>query len=135
MSVEPVPTPNAPPVAGPYSPAVRAGDWLVLAGQVGLDPETGRIVERGAEAQARQVLANIAAVLGDCRASLTDVAKTTVFVTDIAQFAAVNAVYADAFSAALTQPTLIFQGMRDASVDYRTVEAFARTRPNVTVSR
>ena len=97
MSVEPVPTPNAPPVAGPYSPAVRAGDWLVLSGQVGLDPETGRIVEGGAEAQARQVLANIAAVLGDCRASLTDVAKTTVFVTDIAQFAAVNAVYADAF--------------------------------------
>jgi 2-iminobutanoate/2-iminopropanoate deaminase len=97
VSVEPVPTPNAPPVAGPYSPAVRAGGWLVLAGQVGLDPETGRIVEGGVEAQARQVLTNIAAVLGDCGASLTDVAKTTVFVTDIAQFAVVNAVYADAF--------------------------------------
>ena len=46
MPVEPVPTPNAPPVAGPYSPAVRAGDWLVLAGQVGLDPTSGAIVER-----------------------------------------------------------------------------------------
>ncbi len=96
MSVQPLPTPNAPAVAGPYSPAVRAGDWIVCAGQVGLDPATGKIVD-GVEAQARQVLANIAAVLGDCGISLADVAKTTVFVTDIAQFATVNAVYAEAF--------------------------------------
>ena len=82
-------------MAGPYSPAVRAGDWLILAGQVGLDPSTGRMVEGGAEAQARQVLANITAVLGDCGASLADVAKTTVFVTDMADFGVVNAVYAD----------------------------------------
>jgi 2-iminobutanoate/2-iminopropanoate deaminase len=96
VSVQPLPTPNAPAVAGPYSPAVRAGDWIVCAGQVGLDPATGKIVD-GVEAQARQVLANIAAVLGDCGISLADVAKTTVFVTDIAQFATVNAVYAEAF--------------------------------------
>jgi 2-iminobutanoate/2-iminopropanoate deaminase len=96
MPATPVPTPSGPPVAGPYSPAVRAGDWLVLAGQVGLDPATSRIVE-GVEAQARQVLANIAAVLGDCGAALTDVAKTTVFITDIGDFATVNAVYAEAF--------------------------------------
>ena len=99
MPVVPVPTPSAPAVAGPYSPAVRAGEWLILAGQVGLDPATGRMVEGGAEAEAGQVLANIAAVLGDCGASLADVAKTTVFVTDMADFAAVNAVYADAFGA------------------------------------
>ncbi len=96
MTVQPVPTPSAPAVAGPYSPAVRAGDWIVCAGQVGLDPATNKIVV-GVEAQARQVLANIAAVLGDCGISLADVAKTTVFVTDIAQFALVNAVYAEAF--------------------------------------
>jgi 2-iminobutanoate/2-iminopropanoate deaminase len=96
MSVQPVPTPNAPPVAGPYSPAVRAGDWIVCAGQVGLDPASGRIVD-GVEAQARQVLANITAVLRDCGASLSDVAKTTVFVTDMADFAIVNVAYADAF--------------------------------------
>jgi 2-iminobutanoate/2-iminopropanoate deaminase len=75
---------------------VRAGDWIVCAGQVGLDPATGKIVD-GVEAQARQVLANIAAVLGDCGISLADVAKTTVFVTDIARFATVNALYAEAF--------------------------------------
>ena len=97
MPVVPVPTPSAPPVAGPYSPAVRAGDWLVLAGQVGLDPATGTMVEGGVEAQARQVLANIVAILADCGASITDVAKTTVFVTDMADFATVNAVYAEAF--------------------------------------
>lgn len=96
MPATPVPTPNAPPVAGPYSPAVRAGDWLVLAGQVGFDPASGAL-PGGAEAQARQALANIAAVLGDCGASLVDVAKTTVFVTDLGDFATVNAVYAEAF--------------------------------------
>jgi 2-iminobutanoate/2-iminopropanoate deaminase len=95
MTVEPLPTPSAPPVAGPYSPAVRAGVWVVLAGQVGLDAE-GRIAE-GVEAQARQVLRNVEAVLGDCGASMSNVAKTTVFVTDLADFATVNAVYASAF--------------------------------------
>ncbi|MDZ4827859.1 MAG: Rid family detoxifying hydrolase [Actinomycetota bacterium] len=94
MPVSPVPTPNAPPVAGPYSPAVRAGDWLVLAGQVGLGPNG---LADGVEAQARQVLANITTVLGDCGASLTDVAKSTVFVTDLGDFATINAAYAEAF--------------------------------------
>ena len=96
-SPQPVPTPNAPPVAGPYSAAVRAGDWLVLAGQVPLDPATGKLVEGDAAVQCRQVLANIVAVLGDCGATLADVAKTTVFVTDLGDFAAMNAVYAEAF--------------------------------------
>ena len=97
MKVGPVPTPSAPPAAGPYSPAVRAGDWLVLAGQVGLDPATGKMADGGVDAQARQVLANISAVLRDCGAQMTDVAKTTVFVTDIGEFPTVNAVYAEAF--------------------------------------
>jgi 2-iminobutanoate/2-iminopropanoate deaminase len=97
MPVESVRTPSAPPVAGPYSPAVRAGDWLVLAGQVGLDPASGKMVDGGVEAQARRVFANITAVLADCGASLADVAKATVFVTDIGEFATVNAVYAEAF--------------------------------------
>src|ERR1700681_1691838 len=97
MPVVPVPTPSAPAAAGPYSPAVRAGDWLLLAGQVGLDPASGNMVDGGVEAQARRALANVAAVLADCGASLADVAKTTVFVTDIGEFATVNAVYADAF--------------------------------------
>jgi len=94
VPVEPIPTPSAPPVAGPYSPAVRAGDWIVLAGQLGTGPDG---LAEGAEAQMRQSLANVVAVLGDCGAALTDVAKTTVFVTDLGDFAAVNAVYAEVF--------------------------------------
>ena len=93
MTVEPVPTPNAPPVAGPYSPAVRAGEWLVLAGQVGIDPATGTLVDGGVEAQAQQVLANIGAVLGDCGVAWRDVAKVGIFLTDLGNFAAVNALY------------------------------------------
>ncbi len=97
MTVHPLSTPSAPAVAGPYSPAVRAGDWIVLAGQVPLDPATGTLVPGDASAQAQRVLDNIVAVLTDCGAKLTDVAKTTVFVTDLGDFAAVNEVYAAAF--------------------------------------
>jgi 2-iminobutanoate/2-iminopropanoate deaminase len=96
MPVEPVSTPNAPPVAGPYSPAVRAGDWLVLAGQVGLDPATGKIARRGAGAETRQALANVAAVLGDCGASFADVAKATIFLTNLTDFGDVNEAYGEA---------------------------------------
>jgi 2-iminobutanoate/2-iminopropanoate deaminase len=97
VTVHPLSTPSAPAVAGPYSPAVRAGDWIVLAGQVPLDPATGTLVPGDASAQAQRVLDNIVAVLTDCGAQLTDVAKTTVFVTDLGDFAAVNEVYAAAF--------------------------------------
>jgi 2-iminobutanoate/2-iminopropanoate deaminase len=93
VPVEPVPTPNAPPAAGPYSPAVRAGDWLVLAGQVGFDSASGTIVTGGPGAETRQAMANVAAVLADCGASFADVAKATIFVTDIGAFAAVNEAY------------------------------------------
>ncbi len=96
MPAEPVPTPSAPATAGPYSPAVRAGDWLVLAGQLGIDPATGALAD-GVAAQARQVLANISAILGDCGAALTDVAKSTVFLADLGEFAVVNEAYAEAF--------------------------------------
>src|SRR2546430_16173 len=63
--VRPAPAPSAPASAGPYSPAARAGDWLALAGQVGIDPGAGRLVDGGAAAETRQALANVAAVLGD----------------------------------------------------------------------
>ena len=98
MPAEPVPTPSAPASAGPYSPAVRAGDWLALAGQVGIDPATGKLAEGGVADQTRQAMANVAAVLGDCGASLGDVAKTTVFLVDMGDFPVMNEVYAEAFS-------------------------------------
>ncbi|MFN8034594.1 MAG: Rid family detoxifying hydrolase [Acidimicrobiia bacterium] len=96
MAVQPLPTPSAPPAAGPYSPAVRAGDWIVLAGQLGVDPSTGELVGP-VDAQARQALVNVEAILRDCGASLEDVAKTTVFVTDLGDWATVNRIYAETF--------------------------------------
>jgi 2-iminobutanoate/2-iminopropanoate deaminase len=75
---------------------VRAGDWLVLAGQVGFDPAAGKLVEGGAPAEARQVMANLAAVLADCGASLADVAKATIFLTDLGDFGGVNEAYGEA---------------------------------------
>lgn len=80
---------------GPYSPIVRSGGWLVCSGQVGL--ADGALVEGGVEAQARQGLANLAGLLESEGATLSDVVKTTVFLTDMADFAAMNAIYAEAF--------------------------------------
>jgi 2-iminobutanoate/2-iminopropanoate deaminase len=96
VPVEPLPTPSAPPIAGPYSPAVRAGDWIVLSGQVGFDSATGKLAEGGAAGETRQVLANIAAVLNDCGASFADIAKATIFLIAMNDFAAVNEVYGEA---------------------------------------
>jgi 2-iminobutanoate/2-iminopropanoate deaminase len=96
MPATPVPTPSAPPVAGPYSPAVRAGDLLFFAGQVGVDPATGQLVEGGIVAETRQALANISAVLADCGAAWTDVVKSTIFLAgSLEHFAAVNECYAE----------------------------------------
>ena len=94
MSATPLPTPSAPPVAGPYSPAVRAGDLVFLAGQIPIDPATGALVEGDVADQARQVMANISAVLGDIGAAWTDVAKATIFLSgSLEHFATVNDVY------------------------------------------
>lgn len=95
MPATPLPTPSAPPVAGPYSPAVRAGDLVFLAGQIPIDPATGALVEGSAADQARQVLANISSVLADIGAQWTDVAKATIFLAGtLEHFTTVNEVYA-----------------------------------------
>lgn len=95
MTVEPAHTPNAPPVAGAYSPAVRAGDWLVLAGQVGFDVSTGGLAAGGAAGEARQMFVNVTTVLADCGADWADVAKVTIFLTDMADFPGVNEIYGE----------------------------------------
>jgi 2-iminobutanoate/2-iminopropanoate deaminase len=79
----------------PYTPAVRAGAWLIVSGQVGL--RAGELVAGGVRAEAEQALSNLAALLAGNGANMADVAKTTVFMTDIADFAAMNEVYANAF--------------------------------------
>ena len=89
-------TDHAPAAVGPYSQAVSAGGFLYTAGQVGLDPATGKLVEGGFEAQARRVLENLRQVLATAGCGFADVIKATVFVTDLADFPRLNALYAEA---------------------------------------
>jgi len=86
-------TEHAPAAVGPYSQAVRVGKMLYTAGQIPLDPATGRLVEGDIAAQTEQVLRNLAAVLEAAGSSLKDVVKTTVFLKDMSNFGPMNAVY------------------------------------------
>ena len=91
-------TKNAPSAIGPYSQAVRVGDFLYSSGQVALDPATGVLVEGGIEAQTTRVLENLKAVLEAAEIGLENVVKTTVFLKDMGDFAAMNAIYAKYFA-------------------------------------
>lgn len=90
-------TMNAPQAVGPYSQAVRVDGWIYCSGQIAIDPATNQLVPGDAAVQAQRVLANLAAVLGAADASLHHVVKTTVYLKNMDDFAAVNAVYAEAF--------------------------------------
>ncbi len=89
-----VATDNAPKAIGPYSQAVVAGGFLFSAGQIALDPATMQVVEGGVPEQTERVFRNLEAVLGEAGLTFNDVAKTTVFLRDMADFAAMNEVYA-----------------------------------------
>ena len=89
-------TSQAPAAIGPYSQAIRSGNLLFASGQLGLDPATGNLVE-GIEAQTRQALANLQAVLAASGGSVANVVKTTIFLADMADFATVNAIYGEVF--------------------------------------
>jgi len=93
-------TTGAPAAVGPYSQAIVAGGFAFLAGQVPLDPATGRIIESAdVRDHARRVLDNLSAVLGAAGTSLSRAVKVTVYLADIADYAAVNQVYAEYFGA------------------------------------
>lgn len=95
MTKTAVSTDGAPKAIGPYSQAVRAGDLLFASGQIALDPTSGTIVPGGVEAETRQVLANLTAVLTAGGASWADVVRTTIFLTDLGDFAIVNRLYGE----------------------------------------
>jgi 2-iminobutanoate/2-iminopropanoate deaminase len=88
---------KAPKAIGPYSPAVRAGQLLFVSGQVALDPATGQVVEGGIAEQTRRVLDNIGALLAAGGRSFADVVRTTIFLADMNDFAAVNEIYGQYF--------------------------------------
>ena len=89
-------TDQAPAAIGPYSQAISADGWLFTSGQIGIDPQTGNIVDGGFEAQARQVMANLSRVLSKAGCSFSDVIKATVYVDDMADFPILNTMYGEA---------------------------------------
>jgi 2-iminobutanoate/2-iminopropanoate deaminase len=97
-------TPHAPAAIGPYSQAVRAGGFVYTSGQVPIDPATGELVPGDITAQTTQVCRNLAAVLAASGLRFGDVVKTTVFLKSMADFAAMNAVYATFFAPEGTIP-------------------------------
>ncbi len=88
---------NAPKALGPYSQAVRAGDYVFLSGQVPINPETGKLVENSLDDEVRQVLKNLTAVMEAAGGTLKNIVKSTIFLTDMNDFAAVNKVYGEHF--------------------------------------
>ena len=96
--VRQVRTPNAPAAIGPYSQAIDCGNFLFVSGQIPLDPATGAVVGADTSAQTRQVLRNLAAVLEAAGLSLAHVVKTTVYLKDLSDFAAMNEVYGEVFA-------------------------------------
>ncbi|MDR0546624.1 MAG: RidA family protein [Dysgonamonadaceae bacterium] len=91
-------TTQAPAAIGPYSQAVKTGNFVFLSGQLGIDPATGNFVPGGITEQTEQVFKNIKAVLNEAGLSLDNVVKTTVFLAGMQDFAAMNAVYGSHFS-------------------------------------
>jgi 2-iminobutanoate/2-iminopropanoate deaminase len=89
---------NGPKAIGPYSVGVSANGFIFTAGQLGLDPATGNLVEGGIEAETRQALMNVKAILEAAGSSLENVVKTTVFLRDIADFTRMNGIYAEFFT-------------------------------------
>jgi len=92
-----VSTKAAPAAIGPYSQAIRAGEFLFVSGQIPLDPSTGRLVEGDVRAQARRVLENLAAIVAEAGVSFDRVVKTTVYLLDMNDFPALNEEYAKFF--------------------------------------
>lgn len=88
---------NGPKAIGPYSLGVKAGPLMFVSGQLGLDPATGDFVDGGVEAETRQALTNLKAILAAGGCTLKQVVKTTVFLRDITDFGKMNAVYAEFF--------------------------------------
>jgi 2-iminobutanoate/2-iminopropanoate deaminase len=101
---EVVSTPAAPKAVGPYSQGIKAGDFIFTAGEAGVDPATGRLVEGGIAAQTRKALENIQTILEAAGSSLQRVVRCGVFLADVADFQAMNAVYAEFFPADKAPP-------------------------------
>jgi 2-iminobutanoate/2-iminopropanoate deaminase len=105
--IERIFSPGTPPPQGPYSPAVKAGDYIYVSGQIPVDPATGQLAPGGIGAETRQVLTNIQKILEGAGASMSQVVRCGVFLVDAADFKPMNAVYAEFFGEAKPARTTI----------------------------
>jgi reactive intermediate/imine deaminase len=126
MSRHSIATDKAPAAIGPYSQAVRSGSTVFLSGQIPLDPATGQLVDGDIAAQSRRVFDNLQAVCQAAGGSLDDVMRIGIYLTDLGDFAAVNAVMADYFSAPYpARSTIEVAGLpRGARVEVDAILAF-----------
>jgi 2-iminobutanoate/2-iminopropanoate deaminase len=108
--IERINPPGSAAPRGPYSPAVRAGDFIFVSGQVPVDPATGQLLNADIATETRQVLNNIKAILDGCGASMADVVRCGVFLLEGSEFAAMNAVYAEFFGEAKPARTTVVSG-------------------------
>ena len=99
MSKRAITSPTGPPALGPYSPAIRAGNFVFVSGQIPIDPFTGELIpEKDIAAQTRRVLQNMQALLAAAGATLDQVVRTTVYLKDMNEFAGMNGVYSEFFA-------------------------------------
>ena len=121
MTFTTVSVPNAPPPKGPYSPAVRAGSFVYVSGQVPRDPVSGELAGNEIATQTRQTLSNVQRLLEQAGASLKDVISVTVYLTDVDNWAAMNEVYKEFFSAPYPTRTAVGAELRDILVEISAV--------------
>ena len=112
-----VSTSNAPAAIGPYSQAIDLGNMVFVSGQIPVDPATGKMADT-VEEQAAQSLANLKAILAEAGLSMANVVKTVIFLADINDFAAVNAVYAKAFAEPFPARSCAFKSLSFASASF-----------------
>ena len=118
--LEHISPPGAPAPRGPYSPAVRAGDYIFVAGQIPIDPVTGQVVSGDVQMETRQVLTNIKNILEGCGASMATVVRCGVYLIDSEDFKPMNEVYAEFFGEAKPARTTIIVAalpLKDARVE------------------
>ena len=98
MTLELIATKKAPGAVGPYSQAIKSGNMIYTSGQLHINPENGELIKDDIQAQTRQSLENVKAILEEGGATLEDVVKVTIFMTDISKFSLVNEIYGEYFS-------------------------------------
>lgn len=132
--IERISPPGVPAPRGPYSPAVRAGDFIFVSGQVPVDPATQQLISGDIGAETRRVLTNVQEILKGCGATMADVVKCNVYLADGGDFAAMNAVYAEFFGDAKPARATVVTGFAVSGIRVE-IEAVAyQPRPVDAVS-